>query len=883
MGKYKTFGSRFDRVHRNDLNANFADIETDINAQKTRVDDLIIGTPQPSEVVDSRGGFPVLGDRLEDLSSSLAQKLTKGEGGSVTWAMAAQDFREQITGGNTAVVGVNAVLKENIVNGAVAPEKTDFLSVKPTNLYNPNKATNGIRLNADGTFLSDATYSLSEMIPVVAGKTYVTGFGQPNLKSSRIGGYNPDGTFLKIVDNNGFTSSSTVLVREFTADFTGFVRVPFAIDGKQWAIVAEKVNYKKFEPFSYLLSENIIPKVPESSVNTVNLIDDSVTFEKANFLTYSKNLFDISKVSAGFYVNQGSGLLTAFDGHFASDFILVKSGQTYTISTARKFAQYTVDKVFISGLDLNNAPYTFTASQDGFIRFSYTTEYNSNVQMEIGNTVTSYEVFGFYNMPNLKFTNEQKNELTGASTAPTKDLEVVKLGESFDIKTPFDDKTLTIKTVRNGSANGAFTFIETWVNDEVMHTNGDDITPIRTFTTVGANHGYPNIVVVSLSGHGKTSVDLGSKWTDGTTVYTLLLISGNNLTFGCPYTVVDGVTTSVRVSPVANLTHVSGATNTSAVAISNILASQQLYPSVKNVSVKYMLDGKEITTNGSHKGDILRVVESYDILDYKDIIDFAQQNIGTSYVNGNVGAIVSFAIVYTFKRGGKCTISHTFKAHKKVSIKNCGFIQAAPLNNSSYALKRYMPNVLEKSGYDFSNIVDMATYSTDLNFAASSLTQPSIPPHRYVDLLKNGADTLIGYTMGYIPDKTNSKHSDRLVNTGIYWDMRGTKKVYPVAMSEKTFEAGEYKTFMAYRNYLSPNELNTATCVNVVEDNQAVYVYIDYHTSVTAGSVRLSSSLIGKSITIIESSNFVLLNDVVDAEGVTFNVNTKGFAVLKIA
>jgi hypothetical protein len=76
MGKYKTFGSRFDRVHRNDLNANFAAVEADINAQKGRVDELIIGTPQPSEVVDSRGGFPVLGERLNDLSSSLAQMST---------------------------------------------------------------------------------------------------------------------------------------------------------------------------------------------------------------------------------------------------------------------------------------------------------------------------------------------------------------------------------------------------------------------------------------------------------------------------------------------------------------------------------------------------------------------------------------------------------------------------------------------------------------------------------------------------------------------------------------------------------------------------------------------------------------------------------------
>jgi lysophospholipase L1-like esterase len=79
MGKYKTFGSRFDRVHRNDLNANFAAVEADINAQKGRVDELIIGTPQPSEVVDSRGGFPVLGERLNDLSSSLAQKAKEAD------------------------------------------------------------------------------------------------------------------------------------------------------------------------------------------------------------------------------------------------------------------------------------------------------------------------------------------------------------------------------------------------------------------------------------------------------------------------------------------------------------------------------------------------------------------------------------------------------------------------------------------------------------------------------------------------------------------------------------------------------------------------------------------------------------------------------------
>jgi hypothetical protein len=79
VGKYGTLGSAFDRIFRNTLNKALDDVDTDINAQKTRVDDLIVGTPQPSEVIDARGGFPVLSGRLDDLSSSLAQIATNAK------------------------------------------------------------------------------------------------------------------------------------------------------------------------------------------------------------------------------------------------------------------------------------------------------------------------------------------------------------------------------------------------------------------------------------------------------------------------------------------------------------------------------------------------------------------------------------------------------------------------------------------------------------------------------------------------------------------------------------------------------------------------------------------------------------------------------------
>ena len=66
---------------------------------------------------------PGIKEEVSNLSSQLDKTVRKGEGGSVTWAMASQDFRENVTGGNTAVVGKDSVLKENIVDGEVIKSK----------------------------------------------------------------------------------------------------------------------------------------------------------------------------------------------------------------------------------------------------------------------------------------------------------------------------------------------------------------------------------------------------------------------------------------------------------------------------------------------------------------------------------------------------------------------------------------------------------------------------------------------------------------------------------------------------------------------------------------------------------------------------------------
>lgn len=88
------------------------------------------------EVAKARGGFDTLSQNLisinanADAANQKASQLTndkvdKNGAAQVTWAMLAQDAREQIAGTKVAVVGNNAVSSANIVDGSVTSAKLD--------------------------------------------------------------------------------------------------------------------------------------------------------------------------------------------------------------------------------------------------------------------------------------------------------------------------------------------------------------------------------------------------------------------------------------------------------------------------------------------------------------------------------------------------------------------------------------------------------------------------------------------------------------------------------------------------------------------------------------------------------------------------------------
>ena len=118
---YTQVGTAIGRAFRNAINQVFKDIETDISEQKTRVDNLIISNPQPTEVQDARGGFPVLRDRLNKIDSDLNGRginilfppsplvAAKGDGVSDD-TTAIQNIINGLTNGGTVIIPGNIVI-----------------------------------------------------------------------------------------------------------------------------------------------------------------------------------------------------------------------------------------------------------------------------------------------------------------------------------------------------------------------------------------------------------------------------------------------------------------------------------------------------------------------------------------------------------------------------------------------------------------------------------------------------------------------------------------------------------------------------------------------------------------------------------------------------
>ena len=609
----------------------------------------------------------------------------------------------------------------------------------------------------------------------------------------------------------------------------------------------------------------------DGSIDNKKIMDNTITPDKTSFIVSGKNMFNKERVLLG-KVLQNTDAAVDSPSYDVSQYFHLNKGEQITISKLRNFTFTDDNTKEVTADTTTKTNYTFTAPSNGSFRFTLFHADLEITQVEKGNIATNYEPY--YQKLSDKIS------LSKVTKDNTSNYEVIKNGDSFSLKTVLNNKELEIRMYKNGSKNNSFTFDKTLYDGNVVHGTSDDITPVRTFTTVGANHGYTSIIEIPNT--DKVKADLGSTWTDGTTQYVLLRIVSGMLVFGCPYSDTYGYVTSSTVKPVATLTHVNGATNKNNISITGVKTNTQLYPSTGKVSVSILANGNSVEQDGNYKSNKVDVIESYEILDYKSIVEFAKSNIGKDYADyrNSIQGVLSMSNTFHYYDKGKCTTSHSIRPLQKVLLGRTGVLQSVTLEHPSLPSYRFVPNVSTVGSVDFTQPIDLSSYKTSNLVYRANLIDETKPTDRYIDYIKNGENPVLAFTMGHVVDKTNSSYNDRLANVpNVLWDFRSTKKSYPTVLENKIINVGEYFNFEGYRNYYVPEKdvINS----NTVTDNQTTYIYIDVLNEASFKATNFSE-LIGSQVEVIASSGFDLKTNIIDSNGLNYSITEpNGYAILK--
>ena len=306
---------------------------------KNSVKEMEINKANKAEVEEK---FISVEEKIKNNSEQLEQTVRKGEGGSVTWAMASQDFRENVTGGNTAVVGKDSVLKENIVDGEVIKSKASFYK-KTRNLFDKEKAIYGKYVSSTTGELTtpsvEGTFYASDYVEVINGSKY--NYRAKDNSYTLYAFYNNDKQFI-----NGGNSNGTDII----SPVDGFIRVSVwknvDVDTVQFEL-GDATEY--IEPYILEVEEevaNIKPKIEK-------VLENQVDYSDCNRNKFNPNIAIINKQVSP---SNGSIIDVTAEGIFyASEMINVKGHEkincikndfTTMYST---YAFYDVNGGFVSG------------------------------------------------------------------------------------------------------------------------------------------------------------------------------------------------------------------------------------------------------------------------------------------------------------------------------------------------------------------------------------------------------------------------------------------------------------------------------------------------------------------------------------------------------
>ncbi|PHG31270.1 hypothetical protein COI60_22605 [Bacillus toyonensis] len=272
----------------------------------------------------------------------------------------------------------NSVKGKHIPSGEIAPEKLSFYALtglKSRNLFNKSAISTGYFVENNTGNLAFATgYNASEYIPILPSTLY------------RVSGTTEQGAYYDASKKyiSGYTNASNVSLTPANAAY-----MRQTVKDAQLSItqIEKGTIVTPYVPFGsvYLDVDSIKLPIPEDKLSLERNIMRGVP---------SRNLFNKSTVSVGYYVSFSSGNLVSMAGFNVSEYIAIQPNTDYVISgTGEQLAFYDANKVYISGLDFATKLKT-TPVNAAYIRMSVRDAQLSVTQLEKGTSATPYIPYG---------------------------------------------------------------------------------------------------------------------------------------------------------------------------------------------------------------------------------------------------------------------------------------------------------------------------------------------------------------------------------------------------------------------------------------------------------------------------------------------------------
>jgi hypothetical protein len=468
--------------------------------------------------------------------------------------------------------------------------------------------------------------------------------------------------------------------------------------------------------------------------------------------------------------------------------------------------------------------------------------------------------------------------------------------------------------VNGGSAFGSVNVIDrTAPNNSMNDLNfgekiaepTDDRAPSNyNGTYIAANHGCDKGRICTVVGHGKTTEDIGSEYSTGGNSYYIIGIQDANNLIMLGENIGTNALWDFRTAITGNYIYVRGGVNNSNFTVTAI-AQLQVIPATKNISVSWFADGVPVsrTTIEAIRCNVFEVVETYDIVNLSESLDYLIANTGTTYTNAQLvialqqgGSQVRISNRFQYQANGAMVTTQEFESLQQIDIGYYGYIQMNALTNlAAYPnTKLYYPKTLPQTigarVWDLRQLEDFNAANantSELIFPPNKWEYPTNAPSRFIEFLADAGNVRkIGFAGGYVSDiGIGATRSSNLDSAGFIFTSR---KIYPFGIDTglNPLPINTVYAAKAFRQYFDATDTSfqNATSITTNKASGYTYFYIDYHQITASDTIFVGYGNNGKAITIVEkSANVELLTSTVvnDSIQVSMTTGNTGFIVVK--